>query len=62
MLIASFMDSNEQQSKFKLMETRNSKELAEVIQKAIDDYRNTFADCMPLDIQLALQKVMEENQ
>ena len=44
------------------METRNSKELTQIIESAIDDYRNTFADCTPIDIQLALQTVLEENQ
>lgn len=44
------------------METRNSKELTQIIKSAIDDYRNTFADCTPIDIQLALQAVLEENQ
>ena len=44
-----------------MMETKNSKELTQVIESAIDDYRNTFADCTPVDIQLALQAVLEEN-
>lgn len=44
------------------METRNSKELVEILQKAIDDYKDIYADCTPLDIQLALQKVLEDNQ
>lgn len=44
------------------METRNSKELTQIIESAIDDYRNIFADCTSIDIQLALQAVLEENQ
>ncbi len=39
------------------METRNSKELTQIIESAIDDYRNTFADCTPIDIQLALKEL-----
>lgn len=43
------------------METRNSKELKVSIEQAIDEYRDIYADCTPLDVQLALQALLEEN-
>lgn len=42
------------------METRNSNELRASIEQAIDDYKDIYADCTPLDVQLALQALLEE--
>lgn len=44
-----------------MKETSNSKEIMEVLDNAIEDYKKVYADCTPQDIQMALVKLLEEH-